>query len=52
MKPPVSILICAYNAEKTIAETLQSVLAQTFRDIGQNQLSPGKENSSLSNVFA
>jgi glycosyltransferase involved in cell wall biosynthesis len=30
MKPLVSILICAYNAEKTIAETLQSVLAQTW----------------------
>lgn len=30
MKPLVSILICAYNAEKTIAETLQSALAQTW----------------------
>lgn len=30
MKQLVSILICAYNAEKTIAETLQSALAQTW----------------------
>ncbi|HEY1790625.1 MAG TPA: glycosyltransferase family 2 protein [Verrucomicrobiae bacterium] len=30
MKPLVSILICAYNAEKTIAETLESALAQTW----------------------
>jgi len=30
MKPLVSILICAYNAENTIAETLQSVFSQTW----------------------
>jgi glycosyltransferase involved in cell wall biosynthesis len=30
MKPMVSILICAYNAERTIAETLQSALSQTW----------------------
>ncbi|MGH7979281.1 MAG: glycosyltransferase family 2 protein [Limisphaerales bacterium] len=30
MKPLVSILICACDAEKTIAETLQSALAQTW----------------------
>ena len=30
MKPLVSILITAYNAEKTIAYTLQSVVAQTW----------------------
>jgi GT2 family glycosyltransferase len=30
MKPLVSILIPAYNAEKTIAETLQSAIAQTW----------------------
>jgi glycosyltransferase involved in cell wall biosynthesis len=30
MKPLVSILICAYNAEKTIAETLESARAQTW----------------------
>lgn len=33
MKPLVSILICAYNAEKTIAETLESALAQTWERI-------------------
>lgn len=31
MKPLVSILICAYNAEKTIADTLQSAVAQTWQ---------------------
>ncbi|MGH7942128.1 MAG: glycosyltransferase family 2 protein [Limisphaerales bacterium] len=30
MQPLVSILICAFNAEKTIAETLQSAVAQTW----------------------
>ncbi len=30
MKPLVSILICAFNVEKTIAETLRSALAQTW----------------------
>ena len=31
MQPLVSILICAYNAEKTIADTLQSAIAQTWQ---------------------
>jgi len=31
MKPLVSVLICAYNVEKTIAETLQSAIAQTWQ---------------------
>src|SRR5580658_9400417 len=30
MQPLVSILICAFNAEKTIAETLESAMAQTW----------------------
>ena len=30
MRPLVSILICAYNAERTIAETLKSAIAQTW----------------------
>jgi len=31
MKPLVSILIAAYNAEKWIAYTLQSAIAQTWQ---------------------
>jgi glycosyltransferase involved in cell wall biosynthesis len=31
MKPLVSILICAYNAEKTLGDTLRSAVAQTWQ---------------------
>ncbi|MBQ7074879.1 glycosyltransferase family 2 protein [bacterium] len=30
--PLVSVLICSYNAEKTIRWTLESVLAQTYQN--------------------
>lgn len=32
-KPLVSVLICTYNAEKTIKQTLESVLHQTYENI-------------------
>lgn len=32
MSPKVSVLIPAYNSEKTIAQTLQSVIRQTYKD--------------------
>jgi len=32
-KPPVSVIICAYNAEGTISETLSSLLAQTYKNL-------------------
>jgi glycosyltransferase involved in cell wall biosynthesis len=32
MSPGVSVIVCAYNAEKTLAQTLESVLAQTHKD--------------------
>jgi len=32
MKPTISVLICSYNAEKFIENTIQSVLAQTYQD--------------------
>jgi glycosyltransferase involved in cell wall biosynthesis len=31
--PLISVIIPAYNAEKTLAETLRSVLSQTFQDL-------------------
>jgi glycosyltransferase involved in cell wall biosynthesis len=31
--PTVSVVIAAFNAERTLAETLESIAAQTFRDI-------------------
>lgn len=30
--PNVSVVMAAYNAEKTVAETVESILAQSFRD--------------------
>lgn len=30
--PKVSVVVCAYNAQKYLSETIESVLAQTFRD--------------------
>jgi len=32
MKPKVSILICTYNCEKYIENTLQTILDQTYKD--------------------
>ena len=33
MKQGVSVIVCAYNAEKTIGHTLDSLFAQTLKDI-------------------
>jgi glycosyltransferase involved in cell wall biosynthesis len=33
MKPTVSVIVAAYNASRTIGETIESVLAQTFSDL-------------------
>lgn len=33
MRPLVSVLICSYNAEKFIKETIQSVLSQTYPEL-------------------
>ena len=31
--PKISVIIPVYNSEETVAETLESVLAQTYRDL-------------------
>jgi len=39
VKPLVSILISAYNAERWIADTIESAIAQTWPD---KEIVPGK----------
>jgi glycosyltransferase involved in cell wall biosynthesis len=47
-KPPkVSVIIPAYNSEKTIKETIRSVLNQTFNDLELIIINDGSQDSTL-----
>ncbi|MEM6518753.1 MAG: glycosyltransferase [Cyanobacteria bacterium P01_C01_bin.70] len=48
--PTISIVIPAYNAENTIAETISSVLAQTFTDFELIIINDGSIDNTLSIV--
>lgn len=45
--PEISVIIPAFNAEHTIAETVQSVLNQTFTDLEVIVVDDGSEDSTL-----
>ncbi|MEM9767839.1 MAG: glycosyltransferase, partial [Cyanobacteria bacterium P01_D01_bin.71] len=46
-KPTVSIVIPCYNAEKTIAATVNSVLSQTFADLELIVINDGSTDETL-----
>lgn len=48
--PTLSIIIPAYNAEQTIAETIQSVLSQTYADFELILIDDGSYDATLSIV--
>ncbi|MDX2098610.1 MAG: glycosyltransferase [Leptolyngbyaceae cyanobacterium bins.59] len=45
--PLISVIIPAYNAEKTITETVQSVLSQTFTDFEVIVINDGSQDDTL-----
>ncbi len=45
--PLISVIIPAYNAEKTIRETIESVLKQTFQDFEIIVINDGSEDATL-----
>lgn len=45
--PIISVIIPAYNAERTVQETIESVLNQTFRDFELIVINDGSQDSTL-----
>jgi glycosyltransferase involved in cell wall biosynthesis len=45
--PLISVIIPAYNAEKTIRETIESVLNQTFQDFEIIVINDGSQDATL-----
>lgn len=46
--PKVSIIVCAYNAEKTVADTVSSLLGQTYKDTEIIVVNDGSTDSTAS----
>jgi hypothetical protein len=49
-KPQIAVIVPAYNAERTIARTLESVANQTFRDIEIAVVNDGSTDGTASEV--
>lgn len=50
--PLISVIIPAYNAEKTIKKTIESVLSQTFSDFELIIINDGSQDSTLDIVYS
>jgi glycosyltransferase involved in cell wall biosynthesis len=50
--PLISVIIPAYNAQKTIRETIESVLNQTFKDFELIVIDDGSQDSTFKVVSA
>ncbi|MBD0389974.1 MAG: glycosyltransferase, partial [Nostoc sp. C3-bin3] len=48
--PTISVIIPVYNGEKTIRETIESVLKQTFTDFELIVINDGSTDATLAKV--